>query len=501
MEIKLENINSQYLSKEQIKLYLEACLDHRITDFQILKDSSDNKIDYLNKEEFEHLKNSLKNSEEDNLFYRVWIYQYEGLKEFFKSNDDKLLNQSSKHNIINFINHQKNNKNIEKDKKSLNFRFRFGKIDLHDLQKENLFYQQLAKNPNVNFDEYKPTEKEITSITKNLKIIFMYINLGVPLLEEDCEVEEIQNFDYKFNNKKPKFIYKYKYEFDLDKIVYYRKITFSLYEKNDNAKCECNINIEPEYLWCFENKETGNKKYCCKNCYPKIKEKEKYKLLYNNKYSIRYFLFCHEPGHNTKKYEYYCKECKRPYCTMCLIEIHKELNKTHTIEEIDTLNLSNYKSFCKEKLEKIKEKKKKNNEIWESINDAGDLAENSLRQRESKAIIDVKNEILARCTFLTSLGYELQRMINEIDVKKKTIEELRKDSNFANYLNMNNMLVEDMKKHYLPNLEYIEKIPLEKYEETFHKIDKKFPEKIEEDNFEENESDSNNLYANIIYEK
>ena len=182
---------------------------------------------------------------------------------------------------------------------------------------------------------------------------------------------------------------------------------------------------------------------------------------------------------------------------MCLIEIHKELNKTHTIEEIDTLNLSNYKSFCKEKLEKIKEKKKKNNEIWESINDAGDLAENSLRQRESKAIIDVKNEILARCTFLTSLGYELQRMINEIDVKKKTIEELRKDSNFANYLNMNNMLVEDMKKHYLPNLEYIEKIPLEQYEETFHKIDKKFPEKIEEDNFEENESDSNNLYFNL----
>ena len=40
MEIKLENINSQYLSKEQIKLYLETCLDHRITDFQILKDSS-----------------------------------------------------------------------------------------------------------------------------------------------------------------------------------------------------------------------------------------------------------------------------------------------------------------------------------------------------------------------------------------------------------------------------------------------------------------------------
>ena len=40
---------------------------------------------------------------------------------------------------------------------------------------------------------------------------------------------------------------------------------------------------------------------------------------------------------------------------------------------------------------------------------------------------------------------------------------------------MNNMFVEDMKKHYLPNLEYIEKLPLEKYIETFHKIDKKYP--------------------------
>ena len=34
-----------------------------------------------------------------------------------------------------------------------------------------LFYQQLTENPNVNFDEYKPTDKEITSQKKNLKII------------------------------------------------------------------------------------------------------------------------------------------------------------------------------------------------------------------------------------------------------------------------------------------------------------------------------------------
>ena len=39
----------------------------------------------------------------------------------------------------------------------------FRKIDIKDLQKENLFYQQLTENPNVNFDEYKPTENEILS--------------------------------------------------------------------------------------------------------------------------------------------------------------------------------------------------------------------------------------------------------------------------------------------------------------------------------------------------
>lgn len=38
---------------------------------------------------------------------------------------------------------------------------------------------------------------------------------------------------------------------------------------------------------------------------------------------------------------------------------------------------------------------------------------------------------------------------------------------------MNNMFIEDMKNHYLPNLQYIENIDLDKYLETFHKIDKK----------------------------
>ena len=38
-EENLENISSQYLNNEQIKVYLEACLDHRITDFQELGDS------------------------------------------------------------------------------------------------------------------------------------------------------------------------------------------------------------------------------------------------------------------------------------------------------------------------------------------------------------------------------------------------------------------------------------------------------------------------------
>ena len=77
-------------------------------------------------------------------------------------------------------------------------------------------------------------------------------------------------------------------------------------------------------------------------------------------------------------------------------------------------------------------------------------------------------------------------MISEIDAKKKFIEDMRRDSNVANYLNMNNMFVKDMKKHYLPNLEYIESIPLEKYLETFHKIDKKYP--FNQEDAEESES-------------
>ena len=61
-------------------------------------------------------------------------------------------------------------------------------------------------------------------------------------------------------------------------------------------------------------------------------------------------------------------------------------------------------------------------------------------------------------------------------MKKQFINDLRKNSNVSTYLTMNNCFVEDMKKHYLPNVKYIEKLPLEKYVETFHKIDKKYPD-------------------------
>lgn len=484
----MENISSQYLSNEQIKIYLEACLDQKIKDFQVLSNNTSTNINLLNKDDFERLKNSKRFPDQDNLFYRVWVYQYEGLKELLKLNDNQIINTNNNKRDIYYID-DKQNKNLDKDKKNLSFRFKFGKIDIKDLQRENLFYQQLLENPNVNFDEYKPTEKEISSQRKDLKIIFLYINLGTPLLEEDCEVEEIEDININ-NKKKEKFKYYYKYEFDIDRIVYFRNISFSLYDENETINCECELNIKPDYYWILEDKESGLRKYYCPNCFSKLQDKENYKLIENTKYSIRYFLYCNEPGHNTKKYEYYCKECNRPYCIKCLTNEHKDLNSIHKLVEIEDMDLISNKNFFKEKLDKIHKKKKKNNKIWDEINEAGDNAESSLRQRESKAIIDIKNEVLSRCNYLTSLGYELQRMINEIDTKKKFIEDMRRDSNIANYLIMNNMFVEDMKKHYLPNLEYIESIPLEKYLETFHKIDKKYP--FYSDDEEENESFNDN---------
>ena len=152
------------------------------------------------------------------------------------------------------------------------------------------------------------------------------------------------------------------------------------------------------------------------------------------------------------------------------------------------------KIFYKDKIKEINKQKIKNDKIWEEINDAGDKAELSLRERESKAIVEVKNEVLARCTFLTSMGYELQRMIGELDFKTKFIQDLKKDSNVSTYLNMNNMFLEDLKNHYIPNLEKIEALPLDKFLETFHKIDKKYPDDnkikdIEDDDEDEEKED------------
>lgn len=490
-EIQMENINSNYLTDEQIRLYLEACLDHKITDFEVENDNSKEKFDYTNPEEFKRLVNNKCFSEQDNLFYRVWVYQYEGLKELL-SPDTQLINRDAGNSFLgkNF-DETKNGKNSDKEKKNLSFRFTFGSIDLKDLQRENLFYKQLRENPNVNFDEYKPKDKEIAEQKKKLNIIFLYVNLGVPLLEDDIELGE--------NNKLSSGQHKYKYEFDIDRIVYYRKITFSLYENDNTLKCSCHNIQQPNNYWILEERMNGNNtKIACSQCLQKTKEnddRKEYKLIDNTKYSIRYFLYCYVPGHNTKKYEYYCKNCKRPYCIKCLTNEHKELNELHDLIRIDEEKLElEDRSFYTNKVKEINLQKLKNDKIWEEINNAGDNAERSLRERESKAIVEVKNEVLARCTFLTSLGYELHRMIGELDSKTKFIEDLKKDSNVATYLNMNNMFMNDLKNHYIPNLEKIEALPLEKFLETFHKIDKKFPEsnrkgRNEDDEDEESEDD------------
>ena len=506
-EIQMENINSDYLTDEQIRLYLEACLDHKITDFEVEPDPSLEKFNYINPEEFRRLVNSKKFSEQDNLFYRVWVYQYEGLKDLL-SPDSPLSNREVGNYYPKNFEEAKNGKNSDKGKKNLSFRFTFGSIDIKDLQRENLFYKQLKENPNINFDEYKPKDSEIAEQKKKLNIIFLYVNLGVPLLEDDIELDDA--------NKISSSHHKYKYEFDIDKVVYYRKITFSLYESDTNLKCFfCHSLIPSNNYWVLEERMNGNDiRISCSKCLPKTKENEdrkEYKLIDNTKYSIRYFWYCYVPGHNTKKYEYYCTDCKRPFCVKCLITEHLELNEKHNLIRIrsrdnekqdkdsdlqskeEKIDLDS-KIFCKDKIKEINRQKVKNDKIWEEINDAGDKAELSLRERESKAIVEVKNEVLARCTFLTSLGYELQRMIGELDFKTKFIQDLKKDSNVSTYLNMNNMLLEDLKNHYIPNLEKIESLPLDKFLETFHKIDKKYPDDIkskydEDDEDEEKEDD------------
>lgn len=492
-EAKMRNINSEYLSDDQIKLYLEACLDHKITDFEVINDpNQDKKFDYNNSQVFQRLKDSKIFPDQDNLFYRVWIYQYEGLKELLSLSENQI---NYRDNISNGKNYDDVDKNTDKEKKILSFRFTFGSIDLKDLQKENLFYREFKKNPNLNFDECRPTDKLISDVKKNLNIVFLYVNLGVPLLEDDLDtVESGEGGEIdKDKNYSDKNKYRYKYEFDIDRIVYFRKIRFSLYEKNERIDKNCGCRSQT-MDWILEDKNTGTESYACSKCLVDSKKPGDYKIRDNLKYSIKYFLYCNEKNHNTKKYEYYCKECKRPYCIKCLSNQHKELNETHNLLDIEGFEFKNDRSSYNEKIRQIQNKMKINDEKWQEINNAGDNAERSLRKRECDAIRDVKNEVLARCTYLTSLGHELQRMIAELDFKKKFIKDLREESNVATYLNMNNMFFEDLKNHYIPNLENIERIDLDKFLETFHKIDKKYPEQKDDEeeeeemyNFEEDE--------------
>ena len=506
-EIQMESINSDYLTNEQLRLYLEACLDHKVTDFEVEPDPSLETFNYTNPEEFRRLINSKIYPEQDNLFYRVWVYQYEGLKDLLSA-DSPLLNRENVNYFQKNIEEEKNGKNSDKGKKNLNFRFTFGSIDIKDLQKENLFYKQLKENPNINFDEYKPKDSEIAEQKKKLNIIFLYVNLGVPLLEDDIELDE--------NNKISPPQHKYKYEFDIDKVVYYRKITFSLFESETNLKCFfCHLSLPSNNFWVLEERTNGNDvRVACSNCLPKTKEnddRKEYKLIDNTKYSIRYFWNCSTPGHNTKKYEYYCKDCKRPFCVKCLINEHSDLNEKHNLIQINIKDNNNYNNniniIVNEKQNDLNksdiEKNEINSKIFcrdkiKEINDAGDKAELSLRERESKAINDVKNEIFERCTFLASLGFELKRMIGELDFKTKFIQDLKKDSNISTYLNMNNMFLEDMKNHYIPNLEKIESLPLDKFLETFHKIDKKYPndnKNSNDDNEDEDEEKEDDEFS------
>ncbi len=122
-------------------------------------------------------------------------------------------------------------------------------------------------------------------------------------------------------------------------------------------------------------------------------------------------------------------------------------------------------------------KEKKNASIWEEINNRGDKAEISLRERQKQAIIDVKTEIMERCLFLTSVGFELERIIAEVERKKNFIEYCRQNSNVANYFCMSYMFQRDLIEHYIKNLEILERLDLDSFTQTFHKIDKKIKKK------------------------
>ena len=115
-EIQMENINSDYLTDEQIRLYLEACLDHKVTDFEVEPDPSLETFNYTNPEEFRRLINSKIYPEQDNLFYRVWVYQYEGLKDLLSA-DSPLLNRENVNYFQKNIEEEKNGKNSDKGKK------------------------------------------------------------------------------------------------------------------------------------------------------------------------------------------------------------------------------------------------------------------------------------------------------------------------------------------------------------------------------------------------
>ena len=53
--------------------------------------------------------------------------------------------------------------------------------------------------------------------------------------------------------------------FDIDRIVYYRKISFSLYEQDDSIPRCCKE--KAELYWCLEDKDNFVKYYCPRSFY------------------------------------------------------------------------------------------------------------------------------------------------------------------------------------------------------------------------------------------
>lgn len=250
---------------------------------------------------------------------------------------------------------------------------------------------------------------------------------------------------------------------DFSNVKFQNFIEFSLLDEEKCLICKVYYDKFSEMRYC-ENEEG----FYCINCFDENHQKNiSYKnhfITNESKYSISYFSkYCiHNDSSSLSSYQFFCFNCNTFLCSLCFNKDERHFNMNNhnvkNIEEADNILRKDY-SLITKKIKEIPNEiseeisisvslKKKINEIDKKISEDIEKLEKSKKE-------EIEKEYMSRVVYLSSIFFEMQRLLCEFESKTLFIKRQLETSDQISYIISTNMYEKYIKEELIPSMESV----------------------------------------------